>query len=431
MSRLVLSRCCGLTPLRARRRGSAIALPSPPHLAAGPRRPAANTIHRHWALRVSAPLRHTSVFDNDKNSSRGGEEAASGSSSEEFDPGAPPPFTLADIRAAIPKHCWVRDTWRSMSYVVRDFIVVFGLAAAAARFDSWLFWPFYWVAQGTMFWALFVIGHDCGHGSFSKNPNLNSVVGHILNAPTLVPYHGWRISHRTHHQNQGHVEKDESWNPLPQRMYNSLDILTKNMRFTLPFPMLAFPVYLFIRSPGKTGSHFHPNSDVFLPNEKKDVLTSTASCLAMVGVLAHLTFVMGPLMMIKLYAIPYLIFILWLDFVTYLNHHGHHDKIPWYRGKEWSYLRGGLTTIDRDYGLINNIHHDISTHVIHHLFPQIPHYHLVEATEAAKPVLGKYYREPEKSGPLPFHLLKELSRSLKNDRYVSDTGDVVYYQSEP
>ena len=47
--------------------------------------------------------------------------------------------------------------------------------------------------------------------------------------------------------------------------------------------------------------------------------------------------------------------------------------------QEWSYLRGGLTTVDRDYGWLNNIHHDIGTHVIHHLFPQIPHYHLIEA----------------------------------------------------
>ena len=26
------------------------------------------------------------------------------------------------------------------------------------------------------------------------------------------------------------------------------------------------------------------------------------------------------------------------------------DKLPWYRGAEWSFLRGGLTALDRDYG---------------------------------------------------------------------------------
>lgn len=39
--------------------------------------------------------------------------------------------------------------------------------------------------------------------------------------------------------------------------------------------------------------------------------------------------------------------------------------------QEWSYLRGGLTTIDRDYGVFNKIQHDIGTHVVHHLFPQV------------------------------------------------------------
>jgi fatty acid desaturase len=37
------------------------------------------------------------------------------------------------------------------------------------------------------------------------------------------------------------------------------------------------------------------------------------------------------------------------------------------RGEEWSYLRGGLTTLDRDYGIFNKIHHNIETHVVHHL----------------------------------------------------------------
>ena len=60
--------------------------------------------------------------------------------------------------------------------------------------------------------------------------------------------------------------------------------------------------------------------------------------------------------------------------------------------QEWSYLRGGLSTLDRDYGIFNKIHHDIGTHVVHHLLPQIPHYHLEEATAAVKPVMGPYYR---------------------------------------
>ncbi len=47
-------------------------------------------------------------------------------------------------------------------------------------------------------------------------------------------------------------------------------------------------------------------------------------------------------------------------------------------------MRGGLSTIDRDYGVFNKIHHDIGTHVVHHLFPQIPHYNLDAATEGAK-----------------------------------------------
>ena len=42
------------------------------------------------------------------------------------------------------------------------------------------------------------------------------------------------------------------------------------------------------------------------------------------------------------------VFVAWLDVVTYLHHHGSDtegEKMPWYRGGQWSYLRGGLTTL--------------------------------------------------------------------------------------
>lgn len=59
------------------------------------------------------------------------------------------------------------------------------------------------------------------------------------------------------------------------------------------------------RSPGKTGSHFDPNSDLFVPNERKDVITSTVCWTAMAALLVGLCFVMGPVQMLKLYGVPY------------------------------------------------------------------------------------------------------------------------------
>lgn len=82
-----------------------------------------------------------------------------------------------------------------------------------------LVWPLYWLAQGTMFWALFVVGHDCGHQSFSASQKLNNLIGNIVHSTILVPYHGWRISHRKHHTNHGHVENDESWHPMTKSLY--------------------------------------------------------------------------------------------------------------------------------------------------------------------------------------------------------------------
>nr|AAF12821.1 omega-3 fatty acid desaturase [Vernicia fordii] len=384
-----------------------------------------------WVVNLSAPLRGGLVEEDEDNFEGNRVISIDESGGEDFDPDAPPPDTLADIRAAIPKHRWTKNPEISLSYVVRNVAVVSGLAAVAAYFNDWAFWSPYWICQGTMLSALFVLGHDCGHGSFSNNPNLDSVVGHLLHYSILVPYHGWRISYRTHYRHHQHAENDESWHPLSEKIYKGLNNVTRTLRLSLPFSLLAYPSYLWSRSPGKKGFHFHPSSDLFVPSEKKDVITSTVCWTAMLALLVGSSFVMGLVQLLKPYGIPYLIFVMWLDLVTYLHHHGHENKIPWYRGEEWSYLRGRLTTVGRDYGWFNKIHHDIGIHVIHHLFPQIPHYHLIEATEAAKPVLGKYYREPKKSGPLPFHLLGSLIRSMKEDHYVSDAGDVVYYQKEP
>jgi omega-3 fatty acid desaturase (delta-15 desaturase) len=331
------------------------------------------------------------------------------------------PFTLKDVRAAIPDHCFQPSTARSLAYFFLDLGLIAGLYAIAAAIDAWWFFPIFWVAQGTLFWSLFVVGHDCGHGSFSKHKWLNDLVGHLSHTPILVPYHGWRISHRTHHANTGNLDTDESWYPVNEKKYGEMSGAEKLVRFYLP--LFAYPVYLFRRSPDRKGSHFLPGSDLFRPSEKWDVLTSTGCLIAFLGFLGVLTYQFGPVFTLQYYVGPYVIFVMWLDLVTFL-HHTEAD-IPWYRGEDWYFLKGALSTIDRDYGFINPIHHNIGTHVAHHIFSNMPHYHLLEATEAIKPVLGDYYRKSNES------IWTSFWRSYWACHFVPNEGGKVYYQPKP
>jgi omega-3 fatty acid desaturase (delta-15 desaturase) len=328
------------------------------------------------------------------------------------------PFTLQDVREAIPAHCFKSSTWRSMAYAIGDILIVAGLFALAAYVDSWWFYPIFWVAQGTMFWALFVIGHDCGHRSFSPYMWLNNLVGHITHSFILVPFHGWRISHRTHHANTGNIDTDESWYPIPEAKYDEMGWPEKLVRFNLL--LLAYPVYLFKRSPGRKGSHFLPSSDLFRESEKWDVITSTIWWSAMVTGLVIFGFQFGFVSLFKFYLVPYVIFVIWLDLVTYLHHTV--EDMPWYRGKDWYFLKGALSTIDHDYGFINPIHHNIGTHVAHHIFLTIPHYHLIEATEAIKPVLGDFYRVSKQP------IWKTFMNSVKTCHYIDNEGSGIYHK---
>ncbi|XP_020190002.1 omega-3 fatty acid desaturase, chloroplastic-like [Aegilops tauschii subsp. strangulata] len=133
MVRLLLHQCCcGLMPLPppvSRRRAPSPAVP--PHLL--------HRAPRTLSLRVAVVAPACLITAEDDGSSSRDVAAQKGEeTSGRFDLGVPPPFGLADIRAAIPKRCWVKDPWRSMGYVVRDVVAVLALAAAAARLDSWL-----------------------------------------------------------------------------------------------------------------------------------------------------------------------------------------------------------------------------------------------------------------------------------------------------
>jgi omega-6 fatty acid desaturase (delta-12 desaturase) len=92
-----------------------------------------------------------------------------------------------------------------------------------------------------------------------------------------------------------------------------------------------------------------------------------------------------------LYGGPYLIVNTWLAVYTWLHHSN--ENVPYYDETTWTWVKGALATIDRNYpAYINSLHYNIgSSHVVHHLFSYIPHYNAPEATLYVKELLGDAY----------------------------------------
>ncbi|KAI3730372.1 hypothetical protein L1987_61542 [Smallanthus sonchifolius] len=122
---------------------------------------------------------------------------------------------------------------------------------------------------------------------------------------------------------------------------------------------------------------------------------------------------------------------LWVPIVgyVYVFHVVHNPSVAHYDSREWDWLRGALQTVDRDYGILNTIFHDEpNAHVVHHLFSTIPHYHIVEATQAVKPVLGEYYNYDNTP------ILKAIVRETKECLFIEEDPEkkgVYWFSHKP
>jgi omega-6 fatty acid desaturase (delta-12 desaturase) len=54
---------------------------------------------------------------------------------------------------------------------------------------------------------LFIIQHDCGHGSFFSSPRLNRGVGAVIGLMTLFPFGYWKKTHGIHHNTSGDLDR--------------------------------------------------------------------------------------------------------------------------------------------------------------------------------------------------------------------------------
>jgi hypothetical protein len=112
----------------------------------------------------------------------------------------PPPFTLADLRAAVPAHCFERSALRSLGHVALDLALVGALGYGASWIGALpavarpLLWLAYWYAAGSVMTGLWVLAHECGHGGFSDSQLLNDAVGWTLHSLLLVPYFSWKYT---------------------------------------------------------------------------------------------------------------------------------------------------------------------------------------------------------------------------------------------
>ncbi|PIA26232.1 hypothetical protein AQUCO_09500003v1 [Aquilegia coerulea] len=341
-------------------------------------------------------------------------------------PYAKPPFTLSQIKKAIPPHCFQRSVIRSFSYVVYDFIIAFLLYHVATTYFSllpqplsYIAWAIYGVVQGCVLTGVWVIAHECGHHAFSDYQWLDDTVGLILHSFLLVPYFSWKYSHRRHHSNTGSLERDEVFVPKPKsklawfsKYINNPPGRVLTLAVTL---LLGWPLYLAFNVSGRYyerfACHFDPYGPIYNDRERLQIYISDVGILAVTYGLFRLAAAKGITYLICVYGVPLLVVNAFLVLITYLQHT--HPSLPHYDSSEWDWLRGALATVDRDYGILNKVFHNITdTHVAHHLFSNMPHYHAMEATKAIKPVLQEYYQ----FDGTPF--IKAMWREAKECIYV-------------
>ncbi len=70
---------------------------------------------------------------------------------------------------------------------------------------------------GGLYVRLFILQHDCGHGSFFGRARLNDAIGRVIGVLTLMPYSYWRSTHAIHHATSGNLDR---------RGFGDIDTLT-------------------------------------------------------------------------------------------------------------------------------------------------------------------------------------------------------------
>ncbi|XP_076897431.1 acyl-lipid (9+3)-(E)-desaturase-like [Bidens hawaiensis] len=357
-------------------------------------------------------------------------------------PHSKPPFTISDLKKAIPPHCFHRSLTRSFSYVLSDLAITAVLYHLATTYFHHLPTPFttlawlsYWIAQGCVLTGVWVIAHECGHHAFSDYQWVDDTVGFVLHSALLVPYFSWKYSHNRHHSNTGSLERDEVFVPkyrskVPwySKYFNNTTGRILALFITLT---LGWPLYLAFNVSGRPydrfACHYDPSSPIYNERKRYQIFLSDVGIVITSLVLLRVALAKGVVWVVCVYGVPLMIVNAFLVLITYLQHT--HSCLPHYDSSEWEWLKGALATVDRDYGVLNKVfHHITDTHVVHHLFSTMPHYNAMEAKKAVAPLLGEYYRFDE----TPFYVAvwREMKECIFVEVDAEGKKGVFWYKNK-
>jgi omega-6 fatty acid desaturase (delta-12 desaturase) len=271
------------------------------------------------------------------------------------------------------------STVRALWQLVNTFIpygLLWYLMHLSLSVSWWLTIPLA-VLAGAFLVRIFIIFHDCGHGSYFRSRWANDLVGFIAGVLTFTPYYQWRGEHAIHHSTAGHLDKrgtGDVWTMTVQEYLES----SRWRRFAYRLarnPIVLFvlaPLYLFLieqRFPSSK-TDLHERHSVWWTN------------LAILGLVIALSWVFG----VVAYVLIQLIVTgvagaagVWMFYVQH-----QFEDAYWERGDDWDYAAAALqgSSFYKLPKVLQWFSGNIGFHHIHHLSARIPNYNLQRCHEA-------------------------------------------------
>ena len=243
----------------------------------------------------------------------------------------------------------------------------------------WLALPLAVLAGGFLV-RIFIIFHDCGHGSFLPSRKANDIVGFITGVLTMTPFRQWTREHAVHHATSGDLDRRGTGDVWTLTVQEYLEA-SRWKRFAYRLarnPVFFFgvgPLYIFLFKQRFAGSSSGPR-------EKSSVAWTNLYVL-LVGVAMSLALGWQAYLVLQLVVIAVAGAAgVWLFYVQH-----QFEDVHWERGADWDYCTAALqgSSFYKLPKILQWFSGNIGFHHIHHLSPAIPNYHL-EKCHRAEPL---------------------------------------------